>query len=115
MRTLLACFVICSMLQGCARFGRTVPIGVFDGDTGQPIAGATVSVGYGSMVYGIDLFPPHDDEETTGADGVAKVKVCRVNTILDAMAWAARGATIAVSAPGYLSYGDTPRDYVPRT
>src|SRR2546425_13327432 len=87
---------------GCARFGRTVPIAVFDGDTGEPVSGATVSVSYDDMVYGLDLFPPHDDEQTTGADGVAKVKVCRTDTILDAMAFASRGATIGVTAPRYL-------------
>jgi len=115
MRTVLICVVFCAILQGCARFGRTVPIAVFDGDTGEPVSGATVSVSYDNMVYGLDLFPPHDDEKTTGADGVAKVKVCRTDTILDAMAFASRGATIGVTAPGYLTYGGYPRDYVPPT
>jgi len=67
------------------------------------------------MAYGWDLFPPHDDEQTTGTDGVAKVKVCRTDTILDAMAFASRGATIGVSAPGYLGYGGYPKDHVPPT
>jgi hypothetical protein len=115
MRTVLTCLLFCAIVQGCARFGKTIPIAVFDGDIGEPVSGATVSVTYDNMVYGLDLFPPHDDEEKTGADGVAKVKVCRTDTILDAMAFASRGATIGVSAPGYLGYGGYPRDYVPPT
>jgi len=79
------------------------------------MSGAKVSVTYDSMAYGWDLFPPHDDEQTTGADGVAKVKVCGTNTLLDAMAFAARDATIGVNAPGYLGYGGYPKDYVPPT
>src|SRR5438477_560529 len=115
MRTVLICVVFCAIFQGCARFGRTVPIAVFDGDTGEAVSGARVSVNYDSMAYGLDLFPPHDDEQTTGADGVAKVKVCRTNNLLDAMAFADRDTTIGVAAPGYLTYGGQPRDYVPTT
>src|SRR6266571_5126820 len=94
----LSLFLPCAFLQGCIHFGKTVPIAVFDGDTGEPVSGAKVSVTYDSMAYGLDLFPPHDDEKTTGADGVAKVKVCRTDTILDAMAFASRGAVIGVNA-----------------
>src|SRR5258708_33865444 len=115
MRTVLICVVFCAILQGCARFGRTVPIAVFDGDTGGPVSGAKVSVVYGSMVYGVDLFPPHDDEQTTGADGVAKVKVCRINPILAAMALAAPEATITVTAPVNLTYAVYSRESRPRT
>ena len=115
MRNVVISDVFCAILQGCARFGRTVPIAVFDGDTGELVSGAKVRVTYDSMAYGWDLFPPHDDEQTTGADGVAKVKVCRTNTMLDAMAFAARDATIGVTAPGYLGYGGYPKDYVPPT
>src|SRR4051794_26514853 len=115
MRTVLICVVFCAIVPGCARFGKTVPIAVFDGDTGEPVSGAKVSVSYDNMAYGWDLFPPHDDEQTTGADGVAKVKVCRIDTILDAMALASRDATIGVSASGYVGYAGYPKDYVPPT
>src|SRR5438105_6271860 len=42
----LSLFLPCAFLQGCIHSGKTVPIGVFDGDSGQPVAGTTVSVNY---------------------------------------------------------------------
>src|SRR5438445_13490382 len=101
----LSLFLPCAFLEGCIHFGKTVPIGVFDGDSGQPVAGTTVSVNYVGDGFW-ELLPPHDVEAMTGADGFAKVKVTGGEE---------GGAVISVTAPGYISYSAYPLDHVPRT
>ena len=104
MRFIIFWVLICATLQGCARFGRTVAVGVFDGDTGEAVAGAKVDVTYGRMVYlkCLDFFPPRDNSDLTDKDGIARVNISGQSALWDALAAAGTDTTVSISAPGYL-------------
>jgi hypothetical protein len=109
----------CILTNGCARLGHKFSIGVIDGETNEPIRGATVEAGYfDRMVYveWLDFFPPKDSKGTTGADGIARVSVSRTSALWDRLAAADSNPTWSISAPGYLGYSRMPKpfDFLPK-
>ena len=113
MRSVFICILIATIVQGCARFGRNISVGVFDGDTGEPVIGAEVVVNYGRMVYlkCLDFFPPRDNSAKTGGDGIARVNISGESKFWDALAAAGTDTTVSISAPGYLPHSFTDADF----
>src|SRR5436190_521943 len=104
-RSVVLVLLACALLQGCIHFSSTVPVAVLDGDTEQPVPGATVAVGYDGEAFWYST-TPRDVEVKTGVDGLAKVKVTGAEE---------GGAVMSVTAPGYIDYSAYPEKNVPRT
>src|SRR5437763_2968417 len=89
---------------GC---GPTVTVAVLDGDTNQPISGAKVEAHYmhkeSWLDYTIvDWFRAQDEEVTTGANGIARIRVRKPVSL-----W-------KFTAPGYLEYDQRSGQDIPQ-
>ena len=89
--------ILCAFSLSCACGGcltiygyRDVEVTVTDAETGEPVPGATVTVGYIKGM--LDLNTPKPSSGTTGATGLARVRVAKLDS----------RTGLTAEGPGYL-------------
>jgi hypothetical protein len=101
--SIAAIFILLVAQPGCNR----VSVAVFDGDTNQPISEAKVEAHYmhkeSWLDYTVvDWFRAKDEEATTGANGIARMRVRKPVSL-----W-------TFTAPGYLEYNQRSGQDIPQ-
>jgi hypothetical protein len=101
--SIAAIFILLVAQPACNR----VSVAVFDGDTNQPISEAKVEAHYmhkeSWLDYTIvDWFRAQDEEATTGANGIARIRVRKPVSL-----W-------TITAPGYLEYDQRSGQDIPQ-